>query len=153
MVTQLIYTSQASESFLNSEYSISIKLNAICAKARKLNLTIGVTGILLFNRGGFLQVLEGNHIVLKKLYEKICADPRHCHHERLAVIESNQRYFDSWNMGLLNLEEVADWDRAIFDESLRKLRYASEEDDELKHTVIRSLLRTFVDQTAAVSTV
>ncbi len=151
MVTQLIYASQASESLLNSEYSVSMELNAICAKARKVNSSIGVTGILLYKGGRFLQVLEGNGIVLKKLYEKIASDPRHCNLERLAVVESNLRLFDSWSMGLLNLDEVAEWDSAIFGESLRKLRYASDEDDELKIEVIRSLLRTFVDQTTSVS--
>jgi hypothetical protein len=36
-----------------------------------------ITGILLYESGKFLQVLEGEEDVLKKLYEKIEADSRH----------------------------------------------------------------------------
>lgn len=36
-----------------------------------------ITGILLYESGKFLQVLEGEEAVLKSLYEKIEADTRH----------------------------------------------------------------------------
>jgi hypothetical protein len=36
-----------------------------------------ITGILLYESGKFLQVLEGDEQVLKSLYEKIEADSRH----------------------------------------------------------------------------
>ena len=41
------------------------------------NTRNNITGILLYESGKFLQVLEGEEAVLKSLYEKIEADTRH----------------------------------------------------------------------------
>jgi hypothetical protein len=41
------------------------------------NSAHNITGILLYESGKFLQVLEGNEVVLKNLFEKIEADSRH----------------------------------------------------------------------------
>ncbi|MBT8263544.1 MAG: BLUF domain-containing protein [Bacteroidia bacterium] len=43
----------------------------------KNNIGKNITGILLYESGKFLQVLEGEETVLKNLYEKIEADSRH----------------------------------------------------------------------------
>jgi hypothetical protein len=41
------------------------------------NNDLGIKGILLFNEGNFLQVLEGEERVVNNLYEKIARDDRH----------------------------------------------------------------------------
>jgi Sensors of blue-light using FAD len=151
MITQLVYVSKASSEFLNSKCPLDIELNAISSKARSLNSTIGVTGLLLYKSGHFLQVLEGKSVVLAKLFEKIGRDPRHCNVERLTTMDSNHRMFENWNMGLVNLEEASDLDRSVFDEALRKIRYTGDRDDQTTRDGILNLLRIFMNNECAVS--
>lgn len=72
----------------------------IVESAQKRNKPLGITGLLLYIDGGFIQLLEGEEDRVKKLYEKISKDNRH---EQLKVILQGtipERDFPSWNMGL-----------------------------------------------------
>lgn len=153
MIKQLVYVSQASRNLLDSQNSIKFELNTICTKARELNGSIAVTGILLYKSGHFLQVLEGSGIVLKRLYEKISKDPRHCEVEQLAMIESEHRLFENWNMGLVNLDDFAELDLSIFDDTIRTLRCAGRTDEKLTRERILQSLRIFIDNEAAATSV
>ncbi len=53
------------------------ELTALFRTTENNNTSNNITGILLYKSGKFLQVLEGEETVLKSLYEKIEADPRH----------------------------------------------------------------------------
>jgi hypothetical protein len=73
-------------------------LDDILAVARRNNPALGVTGMLLYVDGGFLQVLEGAGEVLEKLYAKIAADKRHWN-AQILLKRRSPRAFGDWSMG------------------------------------------------------
>ena len=72
--------------------------------ARKRNTAAGVTGMLLYLRGSFFQVIEGPADLVHGLYETISADQRH-HRIRLLLDQPiSHRSFADWSMGLARLD-------------------------------------------------
>lgn len=90
---QVIYSSAAVAPFSEAE------LTELLATARVNNGRVGVTGMLLYHEGSFLQALEGDEQVLENLYAKIGKDKRH--HRLVALLrrQVEVRHFDHWQMG------------------------------------------------------
>jgi len=79
-------------------------LEQILTKARETNSKLGISGMLLFKGGNFLQVLEGDRGKVMTLFDKIAQDPRH---NRITVLfkgVSAQRDFPDWSMGFYDLD-------------------------------------------------
>lgn len=74
-------------------------LNAILATARANNALLGVTGLLIYIDGGFLQILEGDERAVRDLYMRICTDRRHWEVRLLLDREVESRAFTGWSMG------------------------------------------------------
>ena len=72
--------------------------------AADANLARDVTGTLLYCRGYFLQMLEGEPTVLGPLFEKISRDPRHADVHVLADGPVAKRMFPAWGMSFLHLD-------------------------------------------------
>jgi FAD-dependent sensor of blue light len=98
---QLIYSSTATKEF--SEAHLSFLL----LNARQNNQSLGVTGILLYDAGSFLQVLEGEGATIEALYRRISRDPRHAHVSKLLTREINAREFGEWSMGFVATKAIA----------------------------------------------
>lgn len=100
MLITLIYGSSAVGS--PSEHDLQEILEA----SWKNNKPLGITGMLLYRGGNFLQVLEGEKEVVESLYNKIKTDPRH--HSVLTIFKRQikQREFSDWTMGFVNLETL-----------------------------------------------
>lgn len=74
-------------------------VNAILTSARANNALLGITGLLLYVEGGFLQILEGEERGVRELYARLSADRRH-HDVRLMLDrEVPARSFAGWTMG------------------------------------------------------
>ena len=73
-------------------------LDDILTKSRSNNPAIGVTGNLIYHADLFLQLLEGPHLAVHKLYETILADNRHADIVKLRDETFNRRLFASWAM-------------------------------------------------------
>jgi hypothetical protein len=89
-------------------------LAALVAQARSFNADHGLTGMLIYAEGNFLQLLEGDEREVDELYERISRDPRHAHLIRLERTPIARRVFAGWNMGFRNLsgvecEDLPDW--------------------------------------------
>lgn len=67
----LIYASTATRAFTE------LQLNDLLTKFRLNNIKLNITGMLIYTGGHFLQVLEGEEKVVKKLYDAIRKDKRH----------------------------------------------------------------------------
>lgn len=80
-------------------------LQAIQGKAILNNQQNEITGILLYGKGQFLQVLEGDVAEVSSLFAKIYADPRHDNITCLHFGPASERHFPSWSMGVFNLEQ------------------------------------------------
>jgi hypothetical protein len=93
----LVYVSSAARAFSRDE------LVALLIKARANNTALGVTGMLLYKGGNFMQVLEGDEQVVKDLQHKIAVDGRH--HGMLILLQQHQadREFDGWSMAFRDL--------------------------------------------------
>ncbi len=60
---------------------------------------LGLTGMLLYRDGQFLQVLEGPDEVVRARYEVIAADVRHRDVHKLMESQTTERQFPEWTMG------------------------------------------------------
>lgn len=83
----LIYRSQASRAVHE------VTLTSLLRKARQYNEQAQLTGLLLFTKGHFLQLLEGPEPALSDLYARINDDPRHYDVRTLAYGPIEKRAF------------------------------------------------------------
>ena len=97
MLVRLMYASRAVPGIDQDE------LIAILRKSKANNPAIGVTGVLCFSEGIFLQALEGGRIAVNQLYNRIVSDPRHQQVELLCYEEIGERRFSGWSMGQVNM--------------------------------------------------
>ncbi len=100
-VYQLGYASAATEAFQPTE------LKELLSKARSNNAKLGVTGMLLYHEGSFIQILEGEQKTVETLYAKIAEDHRHANAMLLFKSEADERSFDQWTMGFRQLAKDA----------------------------------------------
>lgn len=100
IVINLIYASSASE-MLNED-----ELLALLEKAREKNTRLGITGMLLYRGGNFLQVLEGEANIVRDLYNVIKKDPRHKGVISIAERQVEERNFTEWSMAFVNLQKI-----------------------------------------------
>ena len=100
MLVRLMYASRAAESVNQDE------LVAILKQSKQNNPDLGVTGVLCFSAGFFLQVLEGGRAPVNALYNRIAHDPRHRDVLLLSYEEVDERSFAGWSMGQANLSRL-----------------------------------------------
>lgn len=79
------------------------ELASILESANRHNQRNGITGMLLYSEGNFLQVLEGEPDAVDATYQRICLDPRHRNIMLLQEEPVNQRDFAQWSMGYKRL--------------------------------------------------
>jgi hypothetical protein len=96
MQIQLIYLSKGASDFSSNE------LSGILTSARLKNELLGVTGMLLYHEGSFLQILEGEESVVDGLYKRITKDTRHHACNVLMRSYIDRRSFGEWRMGFIN---------------------------------------------------
>jgi hypothetical protein len=82
------------------------ELLAILRKSKANNPATGITGVLCFSEGIFLQVLEGGRAPVNRLYNRIVADSRHSNVELLSYEEIGERRFAGWSMGQVNMARL-----------------------------------------------
>lgn len=100
MLVRLMYASRAVPAVDQEE------LIAILRKSKQRNPQIGVTGVLCFSGGIFLQVLEGGRSAVNQLYNRIAADTRHTQVELLSYQEIGERRFAGWSMGQVDMARM-----------------------------------------------
>ena len=100
MLVRLMYASRAPVSVDQDD------LVAILKKSKQHNPGLGVTGVLCFSGGIFLQVLEGGRTNVSLLYNRIAQDKRHHDVVLLTYEEISERAFAGWSMGQVNLNRL-----------------------------------------------
>jgi len=99
MLVRLLYASRAIDT---SEAAIE----AILAQSRQHNPECGITGILCYGGGIFLQAIEGGRNAVSELYGHIQKDVRHKDVVLLHYEEISERRFGGWTMGQVNVERI-----------------------------------------------
>lgn len=96
---QTVYVSAATEPFSKAQ------LKDLLTLARENNQRLGVSGMLLYKDGDFIQLLEGEESVVRALLAKIMTDPRH--HTSMVLLEetTESRLFPEWSMGFRDLAD------------------------------------------------
>jgi hypothetical protein len=79
---------------------------SILDSARSHNLQNGITGILCYGGGIFLQAIEGGRNQVNALYSHILGDRRHKDVVLLHYEEIAERRFGGWTMGQVNLSKL-----------------------------------------------
>jgi hypothetical protein len=99
MLVRLLYASRAIDT---SDEAIS----AILGQSRQHNPECGITGILCYGGGIFLQAIEGGRMAVSELYGHIQRDPRHKDVVLLHYEEIAERRFGGWTMGQVNMSKI-----------------------------------------------
>jgi hypothetical protein len=94
-------------------------LHELLRKSRSANDAAGLTGMLLYRDGNFMQVLEGEAPAVQSTFKKIQADPRHRGILVLLKQENLQRrQFNGWSMAFRDLGAPSTLTLPGFDEFL-----------------------------------
>jgi hypothetical protein len=99
MLVRLLYASRAVDC---SEDAIE----SILSQSRHSNPTCGITGILCYGGGIFLQAIEGGRSPVSELYGHIQRDKRHKDVVLLHYEEIAERRFGGWTMGQVNMSKI-----------------------------------------------
>lgn len=99
MLVRLLYASRATD-------ASGAATDAILAQSRSHNPASGITGILCYGGGIFLQALEGGRNQVSELYGHIQKDPRHKEVVLLHYEEISERRFGGWTMGQVNMAKL-----------------------------------------------
>ncbi len=105
MTYRIIYSSEAATPMQTDD------LQELLDHARRSNAAKGVTGALVYAERIFLQILEGDKVVLRDLMAKIRRDVRH---ENVLVLRESEvptAIFGSWKMAYVSAtpKQVAKW--------------------------------------------
>ncbi|MDP2077261.1 MAG: BLUF domain-containing protein [Sulfuricurvum sp.] len=74
----------------------------ILTHAVKRNKENYITGMMIYDGHSFLQCIEGDDLVINKLWEKLNIDPRHHALHINGEEHDEKRLFSNWNMGYMN---------------------------------------------------
>jgi hypothetical protein len=87
-----------------------MELGIFLSEIRRKNQQQEVTGLLLYNEGTFIQVIEGTRDVIQDLFQIIKKDPRHSNIVKLLDESIESRAFPDWSMGYRKIsnEQLAD---------------------------------------------
>jgi hypothetical protein len=97
---QLIYVSTASEELGAAD------LDRILDVSARNNSEKGITGLLLYAGGSFMQVLEGDETAVDTIFRQILQDPRHRDITVLDRAPIAERSFARWSMGFRRLGDA-----------------------------------------------
>lgn len=117
------------------------ELHALLQKSREANLKHGITGMLLYNGGSFMQAIEGPEDAVYQLYRNIQQDRTHHMVTTLLDQPIQQRAFPDWSMGFNDLTGQGRPSVAGFTNFLRDWRDREEYANSASYA--RKLLQTF----------
>lgn len=82
--------------------------------SRANNARRDITGLLLYQGGNFIQVLEGPAGAVEDVHARIAHDPRHRQMITLLKGPVERREFGDWSMGFRHVDALDASDRAAF---------------------------------------
>lgn len=90
----IVYVSSSVQPFTSD------MLEDLLVEARQLNRDSGVTGVLLYCDGTFMQYFEGRPAAMEETYQRICKSRLHSRITELMNESIMAREFPDWQMGL-----------------------------------------------------
>jgi hypothetical protein len=83
--------------------------SALLRQCRDSNNKRGITGMLLYQNGTFMQILEGEKQVVLDLYDEILKDDRHTGVHTVLTGDIEARNFEDWSMGFFNMDKAGEF--------------------------------------------
>ena len=99
MLVRLLYCSRAVDNG-------AAAIEAILRESRDHNPASGISGILCYGDGVFLQCIEGGRLRVSELFATIQRDRRHKDVALLHYEEIFERRFGGWSMGQVNISKL-----------------------------------------------
>jgi hypothetical protein len=96
---QVTYVSHVNEPLSTKQ------LLALLLQCRTNNAAKGITGMLVYGNGTFLQTIEGDEDVIDPLMDEIAKDGRHEDIRQLTRRPIEQRQYADWNMGFAQVTD------------------------------------------------
>ena len=134
---RVIYVSSTPEKLTRGEVADLLHVS------RQNNDGRGITGLLVYEGGNFMQVLEGPEAEVGDLLAVIAADSRHGQMIELLRDEIDERYFPGWAMAYGDLSALDGDQRAEASDFLAG--GALPEPSDVKARRVRTLLQAFRD--------
>lgn len=140
---QFAYISKQTDEFSEDD------LNELMRLARKRNRELKLTGLLLFDKPMFFQVLEGPLDSINTMRETLLSDKRH---QNMDIIFTNdnlyEREFGRWSMGCKILGDGLPADYKDLDDRVKNILKISKPNAEAAHQLLlefRDMQRSFID--------
>ena len=118
-----------------------LELTDLLSPARERNQALGVSGMLLFHEGSFIQALEGDEEQVEKIYNKIGKDTRHTETRVLFRGDVDHRDFEGWSMGFYRSKQSSQKNLEGFHQFLS--RGFRNNDDDVNSSLARKALLAF----------
>ena len=134
-----VYVSIAVRPFSSEE------LAALLFKSRERNRRVGITGMLLYKDGCFMQAFEGEKAQVRMLHQRIVGDPRHRNMVVLSDGSVESRDFSDWTMGFKHLDDSDVQRQPGFSEMLKMLLRRGHCSMDISFAI--KLLKSFTEQT------
>jgi hypothetical protein len=96
---QTLYVSKATKPMSEDE------ILEILKQSRERNKEDSITGMLLYVKEKFFQILEGEESKVSETYERILKDERHTDIKLIKKFDIQKRVFPEWSMGFKYITE------------------------------------------------
>jgi hypothetical protein len=128
---ELIYISDAAFEMQDSD------LQELLEQSRRKNARLEITGILVYHRRKFMQLLEGDKAEVLALFDTICADSRHRNVINVWDHPIPERNFAEWSMAFAALDTLVLRDKPGYSEFLERGLPASNDGSVGKRLLLR----------------
>ena len=102
MVYSIIYKSKA-----QTDFNV-FDIHKMLQKAKYFNKVKKITGLIIYHKSQFIQLIEGDKDAINSLYSSIQADKRHYDVETLLSKSSNQSLWNEWSMAFYDFSDPVD---------------------------------------------
>lgn len=135
-MTGVIYLSEEMEPF-------SVRgLRDLAAHSSEKNAKVGLTGYLFYQRGRFIQYLEGPREALEQVFGRIEKDKRHEMINVVSLGDFAERRFPDWGMHFLTEEQISMIRlEDVLESVLNTMRQEIFSEEQTRQTVLRLVNR------------
>lgn len=109
-------------------------------KAKRNNYKNNISGILIYHKGNYLQVLEGHENDVDKTFDRITKDERHKNIIKVININVEQRIFEDYSFGFTVVKSSSEFDELT--EYLSWLKNADHKITNKLITMVENFIRT-----------
>ncbi|SFC60312.1 BLUF domain-containing protein [Zunongwangia sp. SCSIO 43204] len=114
-------------------------INEVLSWTQSWNTDHNITGFLLYSEGNFFQVLEGDELKVKDVFQKIEKDRRHRNLFKIFNREIKQDQYDEYSCEFLSkYNESEELNENYYLQYLKNLDHSSQ-------TAVKNILKAFVD--------